>query len=107
MTKEIIPPLPLGEEVVLPFNKFPGVDPLLGPEMRSTGKVMGVSRTFARKSVRQSAAGQQLDHEETGYVRCSPSAKAIKSAWLTRRQKLRRRVWLRAGCDSRYSDCAG
>ncbi|ECO1647634.1 carbamoyl phosphate synthase large subunit, partial [Salmonella enterica subsp. enterica serovar Enteritidis] len=30
-----------------PFNKFPGVDPLLGPEMRSTGEVMGVGRTFA------------------------------------------------------------
>ena len=35
------------KEVVLPFNKFPGVDPLLGPEMRSTGEVMGVGRTFA------------------------------------------------------------
>jgi carbamoyl-phosphate synthase large subunit len=33
--------------MVLPFNKFPGVDPLLGPEMRSTGEVMGVGRTFA------------------------------------------------------------
>ncbi|HEN1305920.1 TPA: carbamoyl phosphate synthase large subunit, partial [Klebsiella pneumoniae] len=33
--------------VVLPFNKFPGVDPILGPEMRSTGEVMGVGRTFA------------------------------------------------------------
>ncbi|MCV5736440.1 hypothetical protein OFN56_31540, partial [Escherichia coli] len=30
-----------------PFNKFPGVDPLLGPEMRSTGEVMGVGATFA------------------------------------------------------------
>ena len=35
------------KEVVLPFNKFPGVDPLLGPEMRSTGEVMGVGATFA------------------------------------------------------------
>ncbi len=35
------------KEVVLPFNKFPGVDPLLGPEMRSTGEVMGVGVTFA------------------------------------------------------------
>src|SRR5471032_752195 len=35
------------KEVVLPFNKFPGVDPILGPEMRSTGEVMGVGRTFA------------------------------------------------------------
>ncbi len=38
VTKEIIPPYYSVKEVVLPFNKFPGVDPLLGPEMRSTGK---------------------------------------------------------------------
>ena len=46
-TKEIIPPFYSVKEVVLPFNKFPGVDPLLGPEMRSTGEVMGVGDTFA------------------------------------------------------------
>ncbi len=46
-TKEIIPPYFSVKEVVLPFNKFPGVDPLLGPEMRSTGEVMGVGNTFA------------------------------------------------------------
>ncbi|WP_163930301.1 carbamoyl-phosphate synthase large subunit [Paraferrimonas sp. SM1919] len=47
ITKEIIPPYYSVKEVVLPFNKFPGVDPLLGPEMRSTGEVMGVGETFA------------------------------------------------------------
>ncbi|MGS0680582.1 carbamoyl-phosphate synthase large subunit [Shewanella sp. 125m-7] len=46
-TKEVIPPFFSVKEVVLPFNKFPGVDPLLGPEMRSTGEVMGVGDTFA------------------------------------------------------------
>ncbi|WP_325893804.1 carbamoyl-phosphate synthase large subunit [Grimontia sp. NTOU-MAR1] len=46
-TQEIIPPYYSVKEVVLPFNKFPGVDPLLGPEMRSTGEVMGVGDTFA------------------------------------------------------------
>ncbi len=46
-TQEIIPPYYSVKEVVLPFNKFPGVDPLLGPEMRSTGEVMGVGATFA------------------------------------------------------------
>lgn len=49
VTKEIIPPYYSVKEVVLPFNKFPGVDPLLGPEMRSTGEVMGVGRTFAQR----------------------------------------------------------
>ncbi|MFC4699714.1 carbamoyl-phosphate synthase large subunit [Glaciecola siphonariae] len=44
--KEIIPPFYSVKEVVLPFAKFQGVDPLLGPEMRSTGEVMGVGNDF-------------------------------------------------------------
>ncbi|WP_294953582.1 carbamoyl-phosphate synthase large subunit [uncultured Gilliamella sp.] len=47
ITKEIIPPYYSVKEVVLPFNKFSGVDPILGPEMRSTGEVMGIGKTFA------------------------------------------------------------
>ena len=47
MTKEVIPPYYSVKEVVLPFNKFSGVDPILGPEMRSTGEVMGIGKTFA------------------------------------------------------------
>ncbi|UVK78660.1 MAG: carbamoyl phosphate synthetase subunit beta [Sodalis sp. Ffu] len=47
ITREVIPPYYSVKEVVLPFNKFPCVDPILGPEMRSTGEVMGVGRTFA------------------------------------------------------------
>ena len=46
VTEEIIPPFYSVKEVVLPFAKFQGVDPLLGPEMRSTGEVMGVGDTF-------------------------------------------------------------
>lgn len=44
--KEIIPPYYSVKEVVIPFAKFHGVDPLIGPEMRSTGEVMGVGETF-------------------------------------------------------------
>ncbi|WP_392561589.1 carbamoyl-phosphate synthase large subunit [Orbus sturtevantii] len=47
VTEEIIPPYYSVKEVVLPFNKFSGVDPILGPEMRSTGEVMGIGKTFA------------------------------------------------------------
>jgi carbamoyl-phosphate synthase large subunit len=46
-TREIIPSYYSVKEAVLPFNKFPGVDPILGPEMRSTGEVMGTGDTFA------------------------------------------------------------
>jgi len=46
--KEIIPDYFSVKEPVFPFNKFPGVDPILGPEMRSTGEVMGVGRSFGQ-----------------------------------------------------------
>ncbi|XOV77439.1 MAG: carbamoyl-phosphate synthase large subunit [Aestuariibacter sp.] len=46
IAKEIIPPYYSVKEVVIPFAKFQGVDPLIGPEMRSTGEVMGVGETF-------------------------------------------------------------
>ncbi len=46
-TSEVVPPYYSVKEVVLPFNKFHGADPILGPEMRSTGEVMGVGETFA------------------------------------------------------------
>jgi carbamoyl-phosphate synthase large subunit len=45
--REVVPPYFCVKEAVLPFNKFPGVDPILGPEMRSTGEAMGVADTFA------------------------------------------------------------
>ena len=45
-TEEIIPPFVSVKEAVFPFNKFAGTDPILGPEMRSTGEVMGISDSF-------------------------------------------------------------
>ncbi len=47
VTREIIPPFYSVKEAVFPFIKFPGVDTILGPEMKSTGEVMGVGSTFA------------------------------------------------------------
>ncbi|QJC34078.1 carbamoyl-phosphate synthase large subunit [Enterobacteriaceae endosymbiont of Donacia cinerea] len=47
LNKEIIPPYFSVKEVMLPFNKFDNIDPILGPEMKSTGEVMGIGFSFA------------------------------------------------------------
>jgi carbamoyl-phosphate synthase large subunit len=52
MTHEITPPFFSVKEAVFPFIKFPGVDPILGPEMKSTGEVMGVGKTFAEAFIK-------------------------------------------------------
>jgi len=52
VTKEVIPPYYSVKEAVFPFIKFPGVDTILGPEMKSTGEVMGVGATFAEAFVK-------------------------------------------------------
>jgi len=58
---EIVPPYYSVKEAVFPFIKFPGVDTILGPEMKSTGEVMGVGQTFAEAFVKsQLAAGVRL-----------------------------------------------
>ncbi len=56
MTKEVIPPYFSVKEAVFPFNKFPGVDTILGPEMKSTGEVMGVGQTFEEAFVKSQMA---------------------------------------------------
>ena len=61
ITKEVIPKYFSVKEAVFPFNKFPGIDPILGPEMRSTGEVMGVGKTFGEALFKsQLAAGIKL-----------------------------------------------
>ena len=61
MTREVTPPYFSVKEAVFPFVKFPGVDTILGPEMKSTGEVMGVGRTFGEAFVKsQLGAGTIL-----------------------------------------------
>ncbi|MBL8331398.1 MAG: carbamoyl-phosphate synthase large subunit, partial [Rubrivivax sp.] len=63
---EVIPPYFSIKEAVFPFNKFPGVDPILGPEMRSTGEVMGVGKTFGEAMMKsQLGAGSRLPSKGT------------------------------------------
>jgi carbamoyl-phosphate synthase large subunit len=56
-TKERIPSYYSVKEAVFPFNKFPESDPILGPEMKSTGEVMGTGRTFGEAYAKSQAAG--------------------------------------------------
>ena len=57
LTEEIIPPHVSVKESVLPFNKFAGVDTLLGPEMKSTGEVMGIDHSFGKAYAKAQMAG--------------------------------------------------
>ena len=64
VTKEVTPPYFSVKEAVFPFVKFPGVDTILGPEMKSTGEVMGVGKTFGEAFVKsQMGAGVHLPAE--------------------------------------------
>ena len=61
ITREVTPPYFSVKEAVFPFVKFPGVDTILGPEMKSTGEVMGVGKTFGEAFVKsQLGAGTKL-----------------------------------------------
>ena len=63
-TREVIPAYYSVKEAIFPFLKFQNVDPILGPEMRSTGEVMGIDRDFAMAFAKsQLGAGQNLPSE--------------------------------------------
>ncbi|HXF46951.1 MAG TPA: carbamoyl-phosphate synthase large subunit [Burkholderiaceae bacterium] len=73
---EVVPPYFSVKEAVFPFAKFPGVDTLLGPEMRSTGEVMGVGRTFGEALFKsQLAAGNTLPPSGTVFLSVKDSDK--------------------------------
>jgi carbamoyl-phosphate synthase large subunit len=68
-TEERIPPYSSVKESVFPFNRFPGVDIMLGPEMKSTGEVMGIDHDYGRAYMKsQLAAGQNLPLKGTVFV---------------------------------------
>jgi carbamoyl-phosphate synthase large subunit len=66
---EVLPPYFSVKEAVFPFNKFPGVDTILGPEMRSTGEVMGIGNVFGEAFIKsQIAAGTRLPQRGKVFV---------------------------------------
>ena len=77
VTHEIIPPYFSVKEAVFPFNKFPGVDTILGPEMKSTGEVMGVGKTFEEAFVKsQAGASVRLPDSGTVFISVKESDKS-------------------------------
>ena len=75
--ERIVPTHVSVKEAVLPFGRFPGVDTLLGPEMRSTGEVMGVDRTFGLAFAKsQMAAGSPLPASGTIFLSLADRDKA-------------------------------
>jgi carbamoyl-phosphate synthase large subunit len=69
VTREVVPPYFSVKEAVFPFIKFPGVDTILGPEMKSTGEVMGVGATFAEAFVKsQLATGVKLPTSGRAFI---------------------------------------
>ena len=69
ITQEVTPPYFSVKEAVFPFVKFPGVDTILGPEMKSTGEVMGVGKTFGEAFVKsQMGAGTKLPRSGKVFV---------------------------------------
>jgi carbamoyl-phosphate synthase large subunit len=68
-TEEVIPKHLSVKEAVLPFDKFPGTDTILGPEMRSTGEVMGIDTDFGKAFAKaELGAGQRLPLSGTVFV---------------------------------------
>jgi carbamoyl-phosphate synthase large subunit len=81
--KEVIPPFYSVKEAVFPFVKFPGVDTILGPEMKSTGEVMGVGMTFGEAFVKsQLGAGVKLPESGRVFlsVKASDKPRAVQVA---------------------------
>ncbi|MCF6248919.1 MAG: carbamoyl-phosphate synthase large subunit [Desulfobacula sp.] len=69
LTEQIIPPYYCVKEAVMPFDRFSNVDPVLGPEMKSTGEVMGIDRDLgAAVAKAQLAAGQKLPTKGTVFI---------------------------------------
>ncbi len=69
VTQEVVPPYTSVKESVFPFNRFVGVDIILGPEMKSTGEVMGIADDFAIAFAKsQIAAGNKLPQSGTVFI---------------------------------------
>ena len=99
---EIAPPYVSVKEAVFPFNKFPGTDPVLGPEMRSTGEVMGIADSFGAAFAKsQIAAANGLPLSGTVLVTVNDSDKPTVTPIARRFQEMGFKIFATTG-TARY-----
>ena len=93
------------KEAVLPFIKFPGEDPMLGPEMRSTGEVMGIATSFGHAFAKaQSGSGVPLPTGGTAFLSVNDNDKKTVIALARDLQSLGFRIIATSGTASRLRD---
>ncbi|HEY3347088.1 MAG TPA: carbamoyl-phosphate synthase large subunit, partial [Nitrospirota bacterium] len=84
-TKEVTINYTAVKEAVFPFSKFPGVDTILGPEMKSTGEVMGIDDSFGKAFAKaQAGAGQKLPESGKVFVSVKDQDKTDQLVWVTK-----------------------
>ena len=93
------------KEAVFPFNRFPGVDVLLGPEMKSTGEVMGLDASFERAFLKsQLGAGVKLPESGTAFISVKDSDKAAAVTLARRLLEMGFRISATQGTAARLRD---
>ncbi|HZD40712.1 MAG TPA: carbamoyl-phosphate synthase large subunit [Terriglobales bacterium] len=89
LTAEVLPRHISVKEAVFPFNKFPGVDTLLGPEMKSTGEVMGIDHSFGLAFAKaQMGGGMRLPREGKVFISVRDEDKEVTTAIARRLQRI-------------------
>jgi len=97
-TKEVIPKHVSVKESVFPFNRFPGVDVILGPEMKSTGEVMGIDKDFGLAYIKsQLAAGQKLPRKGNVFISVRDNDKKNISSIAKKLEKLGFNIYATSG----------
>ncbi len=97
-TKEIVPPFVSVKEAVFPFNKFRESDPVLGPEMRSTGEVMGIDSDFGTAFLKsQLAADNPLPREGAVFLTVNDSDKPAAAVLASRLHELGFKMYATSG----------
>jgi len=97
-TEEVIPKHISVKESVFPFNRFPGVDVILGPEMKSTGEVMGVDKDFGLAYIKsQLAAGQKFPRKGNVFISVRDSDKKDISVIARKLEKLGFHIYATSG----------